>query len=88
LILPGSRKRLQNNPSRDDTDKTHRDLESIHQTTKKLPERNMVCVECNGKGYCIINDREVVCDECLGHGEHPGRENKEGQKPVSHERHG
>jgi hypothetical protein len=49
----------------------------------------MVCVECNGKGYRIINNCEVVCDECQGHGEHPTLilESKIGQKPLSQEAH-
>jgi hypothetical protein len=43
----------------------------------------MVCVECNGKGYRIISNREVVCDECQGHGEILVREGEIGQKSVA-----
>jgi len=30
----------------------------------------MVCMDCNGKGYVIENDRESVCKECQGNGEY------------------
>jgi DnaJ-class molecular chaperone len=30
----------------------------------------MVCIDCNGKGYVIEKDRELVCKECQGHGEY------------------
>ena len=29
----------------------------------------MVCVACNGKGYVIEKQRELVCSECQGRGE-------------------
>ena len=29
----------------------------------------MVCVVCNGKGYVIEKQRELVCSECKGRGE-------------------
>jgi DnaJ-class molecular chaperone len=29
----------------------------------------MVCAVCNGKGYVIEKDRELVCNECQGRGE-------------------
>jgi DnaJ-class molecular chaperone len=29
----------------------------------------MVCIACNGKGYVIEGNRELVCSECQGRGE-------------------
>ncbi len=29
----------------------------------------MVCLVCNGKGYVIEKQRELVCNECQGRGE-------------------
>jgi len=31
----------------------------------------MVCMDCNGKGYVIKNECELVCKECQGSGEYP-----------------
>jgi DnaJ-class molecular chaperone len=42
----------------------------------------MICVECNGKGYRILNHREVVCDECRGRGEHLLVEGDEHRRPA------
>ncbi len=30
----------------------------------------MVCADCNGKGYVVAKDRELVCNECQGRGEY------------------
>lgn len=30
----------------------------------------MVCAECNGKGYVVIEQQESVCPECAGCGEY------------------
>jgi len=30
----------------------------------------MVCAGCNGKGYVVAKDRELVCNECQGRGEY------------------
>lgn len=33
-------------------------------------EAEMVCADCNGKGYVVAKDRELVCNECQGRGEY------------------
>jgi len=45
----------------------------------------MVCIDCNGKGYVIEKDRDLVCKGCQGHGEYPFFDSDRHQKQEAQE---
>jgi DnaJ-class molecular chaperone len=47
----------------------------------------MVCIDCNGKGYVIEKERELVCKECHGHGEYSFSDSVSDQNPKIQEVH-
>ena len=47
----------------------------------------MVCIDCNGKGYVIEKERDLVCKGCQGHGEYPFFDSDRHQKQEAQEVH-